>query len=131
MFIFRAPFSLTTAYNIGDITAEVIVQYNEQSKSITLSCFDEKVAEKYFGECGVLCPIQKYFGDDAGGKKSIAGTSRSHDIQPEMLDGFIKFLHREYFNTPGIVPVDIPKEVKPIIEVSHEEIKNINSSFDL
>ena len=101
-FIFRAPFSLTTAYSIGDIEARVIIQYNEQSKSISLSCFDEEVAERYFGIEGVITPLRKFFGDGAGGKKTIGGTPRDQDIQPEMLSAFVEFLFREYFNVPEI-----------------------------
>jgi len=106
MFIFRAPFRLTTAYSIGDAKATIIVQYNEQSKSITLSCFDNLVAQKYFGFRGVIEPLQKFFGEEAGGKLAIGGTSRNRDIQPEMLSGFIEFLSREYLNIPDILPVE-------------------------
>jgi hypothetical protein len=102
MFIFRAPFSLTTAYSIGDIQAEIIVQYNEQSKSISLSCFDEEVAGTYFGANGVITPLKDFFGEKAGGKKTIGGTPRDQNIQPEMLSAFIEFLYREYFNIPEI-----------------------------
>jgi len=102
LFIFRAPFSLTTAYAIGEVEAQIIVQYNEQSKSISISCFDEQVAQKYFGDRGVIEPLQKFFGRHAGGKKAIGGTPRSQDIQPEMLPAFVDFLYREYFNVPEI-----------------------------
>lgn len=133
LFVFRAPFSLTTAYDVGDIKASVIVQYNEQSKSISLGCFDIKIAQEYFGKAGVLTPIKKYFGEDAGGKYTIAGTSRSHDIQPEMLDGFIEFLHREYFNTPEVIEVAKQSKLKSrrIISLSNQELIAKYADFDL
>ena len=105
LFVFVAPFSLTTAYQVRDKNASIIVQYNEQSKSISLSCFNIKVAQKYFGKEGVLTPLRKYFGKDAGGKYTIGGTSRSHDTQPEMLQGFIDFLRREYLNIPEVIEI--------------------------
>jgi hypothetical protein len=120
LFIFRAPFSLTTAYEIGNIQAKVIVQYNEQSKSISLSCFDEQVAHQYFGEIGVIEPLQKFFGEAAGGKKTIGGTPRDQDIQPEMLSAFVEFLFREYFNVPEVVDltdkIEVTKEKTLIIK---------------
>jgi hypothetical protein len=133
MFIFRAPFSLTNAYSVGDYLASVIVQYNEQSKSISLSCFDIKVAQKYFGDSGVIEPMQKYFGPDAGGKNTIAGTSRSHNIQPEMVDGFIKFLHREYFNTPEMQVVTDTEEQssRRLLALSKQELLKTYSCFDI
>jgi len=103
LFIFRAPFSLTTAYQINDTKADIIVQYNEQAKSISLSCFDEEVANKFFGEDGVINPLKKFFGEKAGGKKTIGGTPRDQNIQPEILNAFVEFLFREYFNVPEIL----------------------------
>jgi len=111
MFVYLAPFSLTTAYVLGDIEAKVIIQYNEQSKSISLSCFDEDIAETYFGENGVIEPLQKFFGEGAGGKKTIGGTPRDQNIQPEMLSAFKEFLFREYFNTPEIVKLSEEKDL--------------------
>jgi len=103
LFVFRAPFSLTTAYQLNEIKADIIVQYNEQSKSITLSCFDEVIAEKYFNNKGVIEPLKNFFGPDAGGKKAIGGTPRDLDLQPEMLSAFVDYLYREYFNIPEII----------------------------
>jgi hypothetical protein len=111
LFIFRAPFSLTTAYKIGEIQARIIIQYNEQSKSISLSCFDDQTAELYFGENGVIEPLQKFFGEGAGGKKTIGGTPRNQDIQPEMLSAFVEFLFREYFNVPEVVDLSDKIEI--------------------
>jgi hypothetical protein len=116
LFVFRAPFSLTTAYKVGEIQARIIVQYNEQSKSISLSCFDDRTAELYFGENGVIEPLQKFFGEGAGGKKTIGGTPRNQDIQPEMLSAFVEFLFREYFNVPEVV------DLSDKIEISKKSI---------
>jgi hypothetical protein len=107
LFIYRAKFSLTSAYTIDDLKASMIVQYNEQSKSITLSCYDENVATHFFGEKGVIAPLTQFFGEGAGGKKTIGGTPREINIQPEMLQAFINFLLREYLNIPEIEEVTL------------------------
>jgi len=123
LFVFRAPFSLTTAYDVGDVQASVIVQYNEQSKSISLGCYDRQIAERYFGKNGVLEPLIKYFGRDAGGKYTVGGTSRSHDVQPEMLSGFIDFLYREYFNIPEIIDLSKDFEIRNrVVTIDHDYI---------
>ena len=106
MFIYRAPFNLTTAYEVGGEKAVIIVQYHEQAKSITIACYDDETAKAYFGKKGVLAPLKKYFGKEAGGKMAIGGTSRNHEMQPEMLNGFIEFMHREYFNSPEIIDLE-------------------------
>jgi len=134
LFIFRAPFSLTTAYKLGDIEAKIIVQYNEQSKSISLSCFDELISKKYFGKDGVIEPLKKFFGEKAGGKKTIGGTPRDQNIQPEMLYAFIDFLYREYFNVPEIMDltehIEIDKKRQLVIkdQVFVEKYKKIMPS---
>jgi len=99
---YRAPFGLTTAYGLENLEGNIIVQYNEQSKSLTLSCIDNHVAKKYFGKNGVIYPLQKFFGNKAGGKTAIGGSPRDQELQPEILDAFINFLKREYFNIPQI-----------------------------
>jgi hypothetical protein len=101
-----APFSLSTAYNIKKISGQIILQYNEQSKSITLSCIDEPTAKKFFGKNGVVTPLQKFFGKKAGGKIAIGGSPRDQDLQPELLTAFQEFLQREYFNVPTIINLD-------------------------
>jgi hypothetical protein len=103
LLVYRAPFRLTTAYNLGDVNGALILQYNEQSKTITLSCIDDITAEKYFGKDGVIEPLQIFFGDQAGGKKAIGGSPRDINLQPEMLNAFLEFLKREYFNIPEII----------------------------
>jgi hypothetical protein len=103
LLVYRAPFSLSTAYFIEDISGDVIVQFNEQSKTLTLACFNDDIAEKLFGKNGVIEPLQKFFGDKAGGKKAIGGSPRSQKLQPEILQAFLEFLNREYFNVPEII----------------------------
>jgi len=107
MFVFRARFSLATAYDINNLHASIIIQYNEQSKSITIGCYDKKIAQDYFGVHGVITPLRKFFGDGAGGKVTIGGTPREAAIQPEMLDAFIQFIFREYLNIPEVKEIQI------------------------
>lgn len=107
MFVFRARFSLVTAYEIDNLKAIMIVQYNEQSKSITFSCYNQEIAERFFGKDGVITPLKKFFGDGAGGKITVGGTPREAIIQPEMLNAFVEFLFREYINVPDVKVVDI------------------------
>lgn len=102
MFIYRAPFSLTTAYILDEEKADVILQYNEQSRSLTLGCFNDEVAQKYFGKNGVIEPLRKFFDKTAGGKTAVGGSPRDIDLQPEVVEAFASFLNREYFNVPEI-----------------------------
>ena len=106
LFIFKAPFRLTTAYQIEDLKASIIIQYNEQAKSITLSCFDNDIAKRYFGKEGVIEPLQRFFGESAGGKTAIGGSPREANIQPEMLNAFKEFILREYINLPELISVE-------------------------
>jgi len=106
LFIYQASFSLGTAYTIDNEEAKMIIQYHEQSKSISLGCYDAETAIKYFGNEGVIKPLQHFFGEKAGGKLMIGGTPRGQTTQPEMLSAFIEFLKREYFNTPVIIPIN-------------------------
>ncbi len=133
LFVYRAPFRLTTAYSIDNIKASIIVQYNEQSKSISLSCFDTEVAKRFFGPSGVITPLKKYFGKDAGGKNNVGGTSRSHDIQPEMLQGFLEFLYREYLNIPEVIDLSdsIAITGRKIITMRDAELYKIQKELDL
>jgi len=124
LFVYRAPFRLTTAYEVHNEKAVIIVQYNEQSKSISLSCFNDDIARSYFGRRGVITPLKVYFGSEAGGKCSIGGTSRSHDMQPESLNGFIEFLFREYFNIPEVHPLPESTDSKTV-EISYENFNSI------
>jgi hypothetical protein len=105
LLVYRAPFKLTTVYMIGDkdIVGEIIVQYHEQSKSITLGCINDEITQKYFGDKGVIEPLQIFFGSEAGGKFSIGGSPRNMDLQPEILSAFVEFLKREYFNIPQVI----------------------------
>jgi len=102
LFIFKAGFSLTNAYKIEDFQADIIIQYNENSKSITLSCYDDNLTKIYFGEEGVIKPLVDFFGPEAGGKFSIGGSPRNLVIQPEIMDAFISYVNREYLNIPTI-----------------------------
>lgn len=106
VFIYRAPFSLTTAYNLGDLHADIIIQYNEQSKSISLSCYNKDIAIRYFGDKGVITPLQLFFGKEAGGKLEIGGTPRNFNTEPEILGAFQEFLLREFFNVPEIIDLN-------------------------
>lgn len=103
MYVYRAPFSLTTAYKLEDDESKIILQYNEQSRSLTLGCYDDEIAKKYFGKNGVIEPLQKFFGNTAGGKFAIGGSPREINLQPEVLHAFLAFLDREYFNIPKII----------------------------
>lgn len=90
--------SVTNRYYINNIEYDIILQYNTGSNTITLACQDEKIAEKYFGKTGVIEPLQLFFGDDAGGHKTIGGSPRDKKLQYEYLEAFLKFLKRNYFN---------------------------------
>jgi len=90
--------SLTDRYKFNFIEHEMIVQYNSGSNSITLACRNETISKRFFGNSGVIEPLKTFFGNDAGGHLNIGGSPRNQKLQIEMLDAFIKFLKRTYFN---------------------------------
>jgi len=90
--------SVTDRYLNNNLEYEIIVQYNTGSNSITIACQTEELAIKYFGDNGVIEPLQIFFGNTAGGHKSIGGSPRNSKLQIEYLEAFIKFLKRNYFN---------------------------------
>jgi len=98
MITYISESSVTDRYDYKGIEYDCVLQYNIGSSSISLSCRDEKIAEKYFGSNGVIEPLQYFFGEEAGGHKAVGGTGRDRVIQIEMLEAFYKFLKRNYFN---------------------------------
>jgi len=79
--------------------AKINIVYNSESGLLTLAAFNEEWAKKIFKENGVITPLQKYFGDAAGGRISVGGSPRSKFISKEEADGFVKWLKRSYFNS--------------------------------
>lgn len=101
-----APFGLTTAYKRKNYYFDIIIQYNEQSRSVSLSTFNESIAINIFGETGVQKPLKEFFGEDAGGRISIGGTPRNSNYHPEMSKAFLDYLNREYFNFPTVLDIN-------------------------
>jgi hypothetical protein len=90
--------SVSDRYLNNGMEYDIILQYNIGSNSITLASKDDKTAERYFGKSGVIEPLQLFFGKEAGGHKTIAGSPRNFKLQIEYLEAFLKFLKRNYFN---------------------------------
>jgi len=90
--------SVTDRYLNNGLEYDMILQYNTGSNSITLACQNDEIAEKHFGKKGVIEPLQLFFGNRAGGHKSIGGSPRGEKLQIEYLEAFLKFLKRNYFN---------------------------------
>lgn len=90
--------SVTDRYLNNGLEYDIILQYNTGSNSITLACQNEELSKLYFGENGVIEPLQLFFGKNAGGHKSIGGSPRGEKLQIEYLEAFLKFLKRNYFN---------------------------------
>ncbi len=88
--------SVTNHYLYNGDEYEMILQYNLGSQTITLSCQDEAIAEQYFGEQGVVEPLQKFFGHSAGGHKSIGGSPRNKKLSENILKDFFIFLQDTY-----------------------------------
>ena len=101
LIVYVGDIFLLDGYFYNNINHDIVIQYNTGSSSISISCSDEQIAENYFGKNGVLNPLKEFFGPDAGGRKSIGGSPRHLTLQIEMLEAFIKYLKRNYFNIGG------------------------------
>ena len=103
MNVYKSDIFLNNAYCLepGNCV-DIIVQYNTGNFSIVISAKDEEIAQRYFGENGVIEPLKKFFGDKAGGRKGIGGSPRDHKYKPEILESFVSFLNREYINLPQL-----------------------------
>jgi len=97
IFIYSAPFKLTTAYEINGKKADIIIQLHQTTGAITLSCRNEEIAISVFGLQGVIEPLNIFFGKNAGGKLSIGGSPRNKRFSLKDLDKFKKFII-EYIN---------------------------------
>lgn len=74
----------------------LIIQYNSRYNTITLSCYNEDIAIKLFGNKGVLIPLREYFGENSGGKYSIGGGDRNKKYNIEDVENFVNFINKNY-----------------------------------
>ena len=95
---FKTDKNLLSAYKIDDKFSDLNLIYNYANGSILLSAFSEKIAEKYFGEEGVIKPLQEFFGKDAGGRKSVGGSARHIRNTFEDAKMFYQYLTKHYIN---------------------------------
>ena len=82
--------------------SKVNIVYSSETGIVSIACFDEETAKDLFGENGVITPLQKYFGDSAGGRLAVGGSPREKFITKEESDGFVEWLNRNYFNHKSI-----------------------------
>ncbi len=92
IFIYSAPFKLTTAYSIKDKEADMIIQLHQITGAITLSCRNKEIAISTFGEQGVIEPLKIFFGKESGGKITIGGSPRNRRYSVKELDKFKTFI---------------------------------------
>ena len=99
-FIKNGSINPLSAYKlpIHDDYSKVNIVYNSETGVLTIACFNEKWAKKFFGLEGVITPLQKYFGSTAGGRITVGGSPREKFITKEEADGFIEWLNRIYFD---------------------------------
>jgi len=83
-------------YYVNNMLYDIIIHYNCGSNSINIAVRDEMIAEYYFGEKGVVEPLEKFFGIDAGGRKSIGGSPRDQKFSKKYLNNFCNFIKKEY-----------------------------------
>jgi len=99
MVVYKGDTFLLDGYLVNDISNDIVVHYNIGSNTISMSCKNEKIAKRYFGENGVVEPLQNFFGENAGGRMTVGGSARDIKLQDEFLDAFIAYLRREYLNS--------------------------------
>jgi len=99
-FIKNGSMNPLSAYklSIHDDFSKVNFVYNSETGIMTIACYNEKWAKKFFGENGVIDPIQKFFGITAGGRMAIGGSPRDQFITKEQADGFVDWINRNYFD---------------------------------
>ena len=66
--------------------SEVNIQYDSKRKRVSIGVRDEELAKKYFGEKGVVGILQKYFGEEAGGRLTVGGSPKNKEVS------FTKFI---------------------------------------
>jgi len=98
-FITEGNINLLSAYKLKNSESEINIVYNSDSGILSIACFDEDVAEKYFGENGVITPLQKFYGPLAGGRKTVGGLPRDMKITKEQANSFKDFIIKEYINS--------------------------------
>lgn len=98
MVVYKGDTFLLDGYSVNDINNDIVVHYNTGSNTINISCKDEETAIKYFGETGVIKPLQIFFGEEAGGRTTVGGSPRDKKLQVEYLEAFVSFIRREYLN---------------------------------
>lgn len=77
---FISPKFMLSNYNLTGIVKPFLIQFHTQTKRITVSAINEKVAKHVFGEGGLVTFMQEIFGEDAGGKVSIAGSPKDRKL---------------------------------------------------
>jgi len=99
-FIKNGSINPLSAYilSVHDKYAKVNIVYNTETGIISISAFNDKEAKEIFGENGVITPLQKFFGEDAGGRISVGGSPRNKFIAKEKADAFVSWIKRNYFN---------------------------------
>lgn len=98
MVVYKGDTFLLDGYSVNDIDNDIVVHYNTGSNTINISCKDEAIAKKYFGEDGVINPLQTFFNEEAGGRTTVGGSPRDKKLQVEYLEAFVSFIRREYLN---------------------------------
>ena len=100
--VFNSASSMTRNYYVEarDFVshADVIVQYNQTFKSITLAVYDEETAERYFGPGGVITPLVEFFGEGAGGRKAIGGSPRGVEYKYSDMLNFVRHIRKKYLD---------------------------------
>ena len=98
-FIASNGINLLSAYKVNGKFKEINIVYQSENRTISLACFSDEVAIKYFGENGVITPLQRFFGSKAGGRLTVGGSPRDEKVNKEKALAFKDFLDKEYFNT--------------------------------
>jgi len=99
-FIKNGSINPLSAYKlpIHEDYSKINIVYNSETGIITIACFNEKWAKIFFGENGVITPLQRYFGNSAGGRVTVGGSPRDKFVTKEEANGFVDWLNRNYLD---------------------------------
>ncbi len=112
-FIKNGSINPLTAYKlpVHDNFAKINIVYNSETGILTLATYNEEWAKNFFGDNGVITPLQKYFGNTAGGRISVGGSPRDQFISKEDANGFVEWLNRNYFDLKKIKNISINQKL--------------------
>ena len=95
--VFTSSVSMMRNYSIEcngiNSHANIVTQYNNKFKNISIAVYDKKQAIDIFGKNGVISILQSFFGNDAGGRTTIGGSPRNKEYTYNDFRKWVEYLY--------------------------------------